>query len=565
MATLTVYPAAGANSPVDGYVERNAVDEAFGTIRAGAGVSASPTVANQINVGLYASSTSNQYARMIRSFFCFDTSPLTANASISAAVFSLVCNAKFNEIGSPAIHVAGGSLASTANVTTSDYGNISRTSFGSIAYASVNSDGSTYNDITLNGDGIAAISLTGITDFSNQTDWDINNSFTGAWSSGGGSQFSIYYADQGASQPKLVVTYTVTSPSASASASGSASASKSLSPSASPSPSGSPSPSASLSPSSSASASASRSLSPSSSTSASASSSVSASESPSESKSLSPSASASSSSSASNSASESPSESKSLSPSASTSASESKSASASGSASQSPSESKSLSPSSSGSASSSASESASVSASESKSASRSESKSASASGSASASRSASASESLSISASQSPSGSQSPSSSTSSSPSASASPSIPPSLFTRQAVTPAPTTKNDLAITYTEQEVIDVLLNNGIRVAIEGIGAYYLMHQYKIRHTNNHDAMRVHVELQSTLASSDSSIYLQIWNNTTSIWETIATDSSTPVGTDTTLIGTVATNISSYYDDSHGVNEIAIRVYQFNI
>lgn len=207
--TLILQPVAGANSPVDGYVERNGVNETFGTIRAGAGVSASATTANQINAGLYASATTDQFARMIRSFFCFDTSVLPDTATITAATFSFVATAKFNEIGSPAVHLAGGTLGSTADVTTSDYGGIARTTFGNIAYASITADASTYNAITLNSDGLAAISKTGITTFSNQTDWDINNNFTGAWSSGGGSQVSIYYADQGITvAPKLTITYT---------------------------------------------------------------------------------------------------------------------------------------------------------------------------------------------------------------------------------------------------------------------------------------------------------------------------------------------------------------------
>src|SRR5688572_20225406 len=48
--TLTVYPAAGANSPVDGRVYRGAVDETFGTIIAGAGSTAVATDAAEWHV-----------------------------------------------------------------------------------------------------------------------------------------------------------------------------------------------------------------------------------------------------------------------------------------------------------------------------------------------------------------------------------------------------------------------------------------------------------------------------------------------------------------------------------
>ena len=84
--TLTTYPAAGAAAPVDGYVERNSVDESFATIRAGAGNASDATNATLSGGRLVATAISNQYSSLLRSIYVFDTSALTANAIISAAV-----------------------------------------------------------------------------------------------------------------------------------------------------------------------------------------------------------------------------------------------------------------------------------------------------------------------------------------------------------------------------------------------------------------------------------------------------------------------------------------------
>ena len=66
--TTTVYPAAGAVSPVDGNARREGVDEVFGTIRAGAGTAASATEAELTSPYLAGSATADQFQRLLRSF-----------------------------------------------------------------------------------------------------------------------------------------------------------------------------------------------------------------------------------------------------------------------------------------------------------------------------------------------------------------------------------------------------------------------------------------------------------------------------------------------------------------
>ena len=67
---------------------------------------------------------------------------------------------------------------------------------------------------------------------------------------------------------------------------------------------------------------------------------------------------------------------------------------------------------------------------------------------------------------------------------------------------------------------------------------------------------------QSNLASSDSTIYLQIYNRDITTWETLDSDDITGVDTDFDLEGQVIANLGDYYDANFW---IACRVYQEDI
>jgi len=205
-----IYPSAGSAYPVDGFVQRAGVDQTFSNIRTGAGTAANTTDASNAIPLLNASTTASQFSELDRGIFCFDTSPLTSIASISAAVYSQYGYSTLgNGIGSPAIHVAGATPAAYSQLTASDYGQCQTTSFANIAYASYSVSG--YNDFTFNASGLAAINKIGYTGLSTQLSWDINNNFDGSWSSGALSYFRTTFADTGSNQPKLVVTYTLSS------------------------------------------------------------------------------------------------------------------------------------------------------------------------------------------------------------------------------------------------------------------------------------------------------------------------------------------------------------------
>lgn len=214
MPVSTFYPDANPESTsVDGQTYRGTtgVNETFSTIRGGAGTNEwQSDTATTIEVRLDASTTSNQYQMLGRSFLLFDTSSLPDDAIINSVTLSLYGNGKVTTLGTTGfdVHVAASNPSSNTAIAYTDHSNISRTSFGSLAYASY-ATGS-YNDITLNASGIAAISKTGVTKFSLQSGWDLNNSFGGSWSSGAATLLRFESSDTAVSnaKPKLTIDYT---------------------------------------------------------------------------------------------------------------------------------------------------------------------------------------------------------------------------------------------------------------------------------------------------------------------------------------------------------------------
>ena len=205
--TSTFNPVAGANSPVDGGVVRSGVNEVFGTIRGGAGT-ASPVSDTYLVIGmLEASGTTDQFQGLYRSIICFDTSAIGDTDTISSAVLSFQ---GFNEfalstgLGAFSLDVVAATPAATNDLADSDYAQLGSTSFATKASGAITEEGA-YNDWSLDANGIANISKTGVSKFGTRTLWDLNNSFTGTWASGASSYWNARSADQGSTPPKLVV------------------------------------------------------------------------------------------------------------------------------------------------------------------------------------------------------------------------------------------------------------------------------------------------------------------------------------------------------------------------
>lgn len=203
--TLTAYPDASTGATtVDGRVYRQGVSESFATLRAGAGTNVDATGSGD-DVYLESTSSSNVYTSLQRSIQTFNTAALTAQSVLNSAVLSLFGQGKANGLGSLDLHVAGSTPAANNTLVAADYSQVQTTSFGSVAYASFSIVA--YNDITLNSTGVAAISKTSITKFSEQISADILNS--ASWSSAAISSLQWASADTAGTtnDPKLVVTY----------------------------------------------------------------------------------------------------------------------------------------------------------------------------------------------------------------------------------------------------------------------------------------------------------------------------------------------------------------------
>ena len=211
--TSTFYPDASVETTsVDGYTQVNAVDETWATIHDRAdGTLANDSDANQPCSGVRCSATSNQFQRMERAMYLFDTSAIPDGDTISSAILSLCSQTKWVITALKVnINIYASTPASNTAIATGDFDQYGTTAFSTqITYDNWAADG-TYNDFTLNASGLTAISKTGISKFGSRDSlYDAPNSAP-TWSSGDGAVLYSYTADNAGTtnDPKLVVVHT---------------------------------------------------------------------------------------------------------------------------------------------------------------------------------------------------------------------------------------------------------------------------------------------------------------------------------------------------------------------
>lgn len=198
--TATFYPNANTETTsVDGYVQNTNV--VFATCR---GASAGDFSQDSSTVE-YLAQCGTGYS-IIRGFFLFDTSSLNDAAVVSAAIISFcAANQGTTNTNSTTVDVVASTPASNTALVLGDFDQVGSTVFGSINISSwVDTDG-TYNDITLDANGRAAVTATGVTKYGTRIGRDTANSAPT------GDNYTIcYFAEQtGTSKdPKLVLTYT---------------------------------------------------------------------------------------------------------------------------------------------------------------------------------------------------------------------------------------------------------------------------------------------------------------------------------------------------------------------
>ena len=208
MTTFTGSPDAHPEtSTIDGYAQRTGVDEIWATIRGGNGNS-SPDSATTIVVGIRASTTTDQYQRMLRAAILVDTSSIPDTDSIDSGKLEhggTAVNDQFAE--SAAVALVECSLASPTAVADSDYENAfgNTTRFASdIAHSAINTD-TTANEHTLNAAGLAHIKVTAVTEFALQSVFDVDNAEP-TWGNDDKALYTFHSAEAtGAEIPLLTI------------------------------------------------------------------------------------------------------------------------------------------------------------------------------------------------------------------------------------------------------------------------------------------------------------------------------------------------------------------------
>lgn len=198
MSQITVYPVAGANSPVDGYIGKSAGTYA-GARDASSGDSVSVTatamyIANAFFGGNY---------NVRRAIMCFDTSAIGAGQTITSATFSIRGNGDKGSANGWSVDLVGATPAGTADLLLADFSQVGGTLFSDTEISLSSFSSSAYNDFPLNAAGLAAINSGGITVLAVRVSGDRLNEAANADSDYTG----ILSADNGSNKPQLVVNY----------------------------------------------------------------------------------------------------------------------------------------------------------------------------------------------------------------------------------------------------------------------------------------------------------------------------------------------------------------------
>jgi hypothetical protein len=117
---------------------------------------------------------------------------------------------------------------------------------------------------------------------------------------------------------------------------------------------------------------------------------------------------------------------------------------------------------------------------------------------------------------------------------------------------------DDLENAYTYDNYETVATDDADRVS-QCATDEYTIHEFKNQGSANDLVITATCDLQSSLAPSQSTVYLQIYNRTLTQWETLDFDDFSDADTDFELSGSQTDSLSDYYDVGFWVS---FRVYQ---
>lgn len=205
--TSTFYPNANPESTsVDGRSRWTGTATTFATACSNNGTSADDSGVT-IYPFIRSTAVSNQWNLCERGHFLFDTSAIPDTDVVSSATFSLDGAADKDNPFSLSINIYSTNPASNTAIAASDHQTVGTTAYATALAQSGLSDAA-YNDWTLNATGLAAISLTGVTKFSEQYPEDAADSGP-TWQASKNQYWAAHSADTTgtATDPKLVVVH----------------------------------------------------------------------------------------------------------------------------------------------------------------------------------------------------------------------------------------------------------------------------------------------------------------------------------------------------------------------
>lgn len=214
-STLTAYPDANPETTtVDGevrHVYTSGSGQNWSIIIAAAGSAVSDNTTTMAAIGITTDTVSNKWRILRRAIMLFDTSSIPDTDTINSAILSIYVTSKSDAISiTPNINIYSSTPASNTGLVASDFANVGSTPFATaIGYSSIATGA--YNDFTLNSNGLANISKTGVSKFSTRNEnYEVSNVAPTWAGSNLTSDIQASQADEtGTTQdPKLVVTYT---------------------------------------------------------------------------------------------------------------------------------------------------------------------------------------------------------------------------------------------------------------------------------------------------------------------------------------------------------------------
>jgi hypothetical protein len=128
--------------------------------------------------------------------------------------------------------------------------------------------------------------------------------------------------------------------------------------------------------------------------------------------------------------------------------------------------------------------------------------------------------------------------------------------YSRESVSALPAADTDLATLYTQTDRDNVSSDNEVYVCLEGIE--YLVHLFKVKGPNSSGSFTVTSDLKAALAPTTSTVYLQVYNRNTELWETVDSNNAAAADTDFGLTANI-TSVADYYD---GNSWLAFRIWQ---